>query len=91
LIIYRGLRTHSVEHLQAIHSILCCAFTITTHISVILTEERERDASRQRRRDKRAAAASAAANAVIEAEEEEKREEQDLAATAWVADTQLQL
>jgi hypothetical protein len=38
LIIYRGLRTRSVEHLQAIHSILCCAFTITTHISVISTK-----------------------------------------------------
>jgi hypothetical protein len=56
-----------------------------------VAEERERDASRQRRRDERAAAALVAADAALEAEEEERQEEQDLAATAWVADTQLQL
>jgi hypothetical protein len=56
-----------------------------------VAEERGRDASQQRQRDERTAAARAAADAALEAQEEERREEQDLAATAWVADTQLQL
>ena len=56
-----------------------------------VAEERERDASRQGRRDEWAATALAAADTALEAQEEERREEHDLAATAWVADTQLQL
>jgi hypothetical protein len=54
-----------------------------------VAEEKERDASQQRRRDERAAAALAAADTALKAREEERREEQDLAATAWVVDTQL--